>query len=66
MNLQTSVKTIDKKINHDLKDLPNQLNAIKTSLNVGKTELVMYIAPKKQQGLELKIKLNGKKFYQDN
>ena len=48
MNLQTSVKTINQLINHNLKNLSNWSNADKISLKVNKTELVMFTSPKKQ------------------
>ena len=37
MNFQASVKTINKQINHDLKNLSNWLNANKIALHVTKT-----------------------------
>ena len=64
MNLQASIKTINKQINHDLKNLTNWLNANKIALNISKTELVMFCPPKKQLYHELKTKLNGEKLYQ--
>ena len=36
MDFQTSVKTIQKQTSYDLKELSNQLNAYKISLNVSK------------------------------
>ena len=35
--------------------------ANKISLNIGKTEIVLFTSPKKQPKKALKIKLNGKK-----
>ena len=64
MNFQASIKTINKKITHDLKNLSNGLNANRIALNVSKTELEMFSPAKKQLGHELKIKLNGEKLYQ--
>ena len=64
VNFQTSVKTINKQANHDLKNLSNRLTANKISLNFSKTELVMFNPPKKHVEHELKIELNGKKLYQ--
>ena len=43
---------------HDLKNLVNWLKANNTSLNVRKTELVLFTSPKKQLDCDLKIKLN--------
>ena len=64
MNFQASIKTINKKITHDLKNLSNRLNANRIALNVSKTELDMLGPAKKQLGHELKIKLIGEKLYQ--
>ena len=47
-NIQTIIKTINKEINHDLKNLSNCLNSNEFSLDVGKTELVMSNPYKKQ------------------
>ena len=46
MNFQTSIKTINKQINHYLKDLSDWLNTNKIVLKVSKTELVMFNPPK--------------------
>ena len=43
------------------KNFSNLLKANKFSLNVGKTELVLFTSSKKQLDCDLKIKLNGKK-----
>ena len=51
MKFQTFVKTINKQINRDFKNLSNWVNANKTSLYV-----------EKQLDHELEIKLNGKSF----
>ena len=64
MNFQASMKTINKQLNHDLKNLLNWLNANKIIVTVNKTELLMFSPPKKQLDHELKIKLNGKKLDQ--
>ena len=55
---------VDKQVNYDLKNLVNWLKANKISLNVGKTELVLFTLPKKQLDCDLKIKLNGKRLYE--
>ena len=47
MNFQASIKTINKKITHDLKNLSNGLNANRIALNVSKTELEMFSPAKK-------------------
>ena len=61
LNYNNCVKSINKRINYDLKNLSNWLEANKVSLNVGKTELVLFTSSKKQLDCDLKIKLNGKR-----
>ena len=58
-----SIKTLNKSINYDLKHLVHWLNANKISLNIGKTELVLFKPSKKKLDNDLKIKLNGKRLY---
>ena len=60
LNFNKSVKFVRKQVNHDLKNLADCLKAKNISLNVVKTELVLFTSPKKQRGCDLKIKLNGK------
>ena len=48
------------KINHDLKGLTDWLNANRISLNVGKTEYILFHHVNKKIDYDLKIKLNGK------
>ena len=64
LNVNSCVKSINKQVNYDLKNLSNWLNANKISLNVGKTELVLFTSSKKQLDCDLKIKLNGKRLYE--
>ena len=53
-----------KKINYDLKCITNWLNANRISLNVSKTEFIIFRKPSKSVSLEsLKIKISGKKLY---
>ena len=54
----------DKQVNYDLKNLSNWLKAKKTSLNVGKTELVIFSSSEKEIDYDLKIKLNRKRLYE--
>ena len=63
LNFNSCVKSINKQVNYDLKNLSNWLRVNKISLNVGKTELVLFTSSKKQLDCDLKIKLNGKKLY---
>ena len=48
-------------INIDLKNLTNWLNTNKISINVIKTELVIFKYKKKKLGCPMKIKLNRKR-----
>ena len=63
LHFSSSIKLLNKQINCDLKHLVNWLNANKISLNISKTELVLFKPLKKELDHELKIKLNGKKLY---
>ena len=51
-------------LNKDLKNLTNWLNANKISLNVDKTEVILFKPMKKPLDCQLKLILNGKRFYQ--
>ena len=64
LNFNSCVKSINKQVNYDLKNLANWLKANKFSINVGKTERVLFTSPKKQLECNLKIKLNGKRLYE--
>ena len=64
VNFNSCVKSLNKQVNYDLKNLSNWLKANKISLNVGKTELVLFTSSKKQLDCDLKIKLNGKRLYE--
>ena len=57
------MKNLNKLVNADLKHLVNWLNANKISLNVKKTEMVIFISKQKKFGGDLKIKLTGKRLY---
>ena len=61
LNFNSCVKSINKQVNYDLKNLSNWLKAKKISLNFGKSELELFTSSKKQRDCELKIKLNGKR-----
>ena len=65
-NIETTIKAINKEINHDLKNLSNCLNSNEISLDVSKAELVMSNPYKKQLDHQLKIKVNGKRFFQND
>ena len=57
VNINICVNSIKKQVDYDLKHLSNWLKASKISLNVGKTELVIFSSSKKQLACGLKIKL---------
>ena len=58
-----SIKKLNKLVNADLKHLVNWLNANKISLNVKKTEMVIFKSKQKKLEGDLKIKLCGKRLY---
>ena len=64
LNFNSCVKSINKLVSYDLKNLSNWLRANKISLNVGKTELLLFTSSKKKLDCDLKIKLNGKRLYE--
>ena len=49
-----------------MKQLNNWLSANKISLNVEKTELVIFKSPRKVLSDEIKVKLTGKRLYPSN
>ena len=57
-----SVKNLNKLVNRDMKQLNNWLSANKDSLNVEKTELIIFKSPRKVIFDKSKIKLLGKDF----
>ena len=62
--LSNSITKLNKLVNADLlKHLVNWLNANKISLNVTKTEMVIFKSKQKKLDGDLKIKLFGKKLY---
>ena len=61
-----SVKNLIKLVNCDMKHLNNWLSVNKISLNVGKTELVIFKSLRKVLLDEIKIKLSGKRLYPSN
>ena len=60
--LGKSIKKHNKLVNYDLKNLLYWLNANKISLNVKKTELVIFKSKRKQFDGEIKSKLSRKTF----
>ena len=61
--LSNSIKKLNKLVNDDLKHLLNWLNANKISLNVNKTEMVVFRSKQKKFEGDSKIKLCGKRLY---
>ena len=61
--LCNSIKKLNKLVNADLKHLVNWLNANKISLNVKKTEMVIFKSKQKKFEGDFKIKLCGKRLY---
>ena len=61
-----SIKNKNKLVSPDMKHLNNELSANKISLDVEKTELVIFKSPRKVLLDEIKIKLSGKRLYPSN
>ena len=61
--VSNSIKKLNKLVNADLKYLVTWLNANKISLNVKKTEMVIFKSKQKKFEGDLKIKLCGKSLY---
>ena len=61
--LSNSIKKLSKLVNADLKHLLNWLNGNKISLNVKKTEMIIFKSKQKKLEGDLKIKLCGKRLY---
>ena len=55
------MKNLNKAVNSGFKKLANWLNANKISLNVSKTELVLFKPKMKTLDFDFKHKLNGKR-----
>ena len=60
LNFNSCVKCINKQLNYDLNWFSNWFKRNTISLNVGKTELVLFTSSMKQLESDLKTKLNGK------
>ena len=63
LHFNKSVAKLNKLVNLDMKNLTVWLNANKISLNVDKTELVIFKHQRKKLDTEIRIKLNGKRLY---
>ena len=60
----SSLETLSKRMNSDLKNLSQWLKANKLSLNVMKTELIIFHSSSKNADPSLKIILDGKRLIQ--
>ena len=60
-NTNKSVENFNKLVNHDMKHLNNWLSTYRISLNIEKTELVIFKSPRKVLLDEIKIKLRDKR-----
>ena len=60
LHFNKSVTKLNKLVNQGMKNITVWLNANKTSLNVEKTELVIFKHQRKKLDTEIKIKLNTK------
>ena len=61
--LGKSIKKLNKHVNIDLKSLVNWLNANKISLNIKKTEMVIFKSKRKKFNDIAKERLSGKRIY---
>ena len=61
-----SVKNLNKPVNHNMKQLNNWMIANYISLDVEKTELVIFKFPRKVISDEVKITLTGRRLYSSN
>ena len=61
--VNSSLKQLRKQLNYDLKCLSMWLKANKISLNVSKTETLVFRHPNKPINFDLKIKLDGKRIH---
>ena len=66
LHFSKPVNKLNKYINLDMKNLTDWLNANKISLNVKKTELVIFKHKKKKLECPIKIKLSRKRLYPSN
>ena len=63
LHFSKSVNKLDKYINLDMKNLADWLNASKISLNIKRTELVIFKHKKKKLECSIRIKLSRKRLY---
>ena len=63
LNIQGSIKKINRTLNKNLKQLDLCSNANKISLNVSKTEIILFKPKRKQLDADLKLKVCRKRLY---
>ena len=63
LNIQDSIRAINKTLNKDLRELSFWLNANKIALNVAKTEIILFKTSNKNYVADLKIKLCRKRIH---
>ena len=63
LHINDSIKKLNKAVNFDIKNLTNWLNVNKISLNVSKTELILFKPKMKKLDFDLKLRLNSKRIY---
>ena len=61
--LGKSIEILNKLVNIDLKSLVKWLNTSKISLDVKKTEMVIFKSKRKKFNVVIKIMLSGKRIY---
>ena len=61
--INKSLKVLRKKVNFDLKGITDWLNANRISLNVNKTEFIIFRSPRKPVDCDINIKLDSKRLY---
>ena len=61
--LGKSIEILNKLVNIDLKSLDKWLNTSKISLDVKKTEMVIFKSKRKKFNVVIKIMLSGKRIY---
>ena len=66
LHFSKSVNELNKYINLDMKNLTGWLNANKISLNIKKTELVIFKHKRKKVACPIRIKLSRKRLYPSN
>ena len=63
LNIQGSIKKINRTLNKNLKQLDLCSNANRISLNVSKTEIILFKPKRKQLDADLKLKVCRKRLY---